>query len=146
MREISYKSLREKRLTYVKKMEKRPKNRFTHTFFFHVEKKKTLDYEVRAVRTRDQVASPSFPEVRQTLQTPPTAAASYFDHSHPHLVLSLHLVDPPDMPSPTIPHQHRFRTLEALLPLPNLDSFPEECGLVELNALDQISPTSDTKC
>ena len=42
MREISYKSLREKRLTYVKKMEKRPKNRFTHTFIFHVEKKNTV--------------------------------------------------------------------------------------------------------
>ena len=41
VREISSKSLREKRLTYVKKMKKRPKNRFTHTIFFHVEKKNT---------------------------------------------------------------------------------------------------------
>ena len=42
MREISEKSIREKRLPYVKKMKKWPKKRFTHTFFFHVEKKKTL--------------------------------------------------------------------------------------------------------
>ena len=34
LREISEKSLREKRLPYVKKSKKRPKNRFTHTFFF----------------------------------------------------------------------------------------------------------------
>ena len=41
MREISEKSLREKRLPYVKK---NPKKRFTQTFFFHV-KKKTLVYD-----------------------------------------------------------------------------------------------------
>ena len=40
VREISVKTLREKRLLYVKKMKKRPKNRFTHTFFSRT--KKTL--------------------------------------------------------------------------------------------------------
>ena len=41
MREISEKSIREKRLPHVKKMKKLQKKRFTHTFFFHVEKKNT---------------------------------------------------------------------------------------------------------
>ena len=40
VREISEKSIREKRLPYVKKMKKWPKKRFTHTFFFSRRKKK----------------------------------------------------------------------------------------------------------
>ena len=44
MREISEKSIREKRLPYVKKMKKSPKKRFTHTFYFHVGKKNTAFY------------------------------------------------------------------------------------------------------
>ena len=40
VREISEKSIREKRLPYVKKLKKSPKKRFTHTFYFHVQKKK----------------------------------------------------------------------------------------------------------
>ena len=50
MRENFEKSVREKRLPYVKKMKKWPKKRFTHTFFFHVGKKKTLcllRYEIK---------------------------------------------------------------------------------------------------
>ena len=41
VREISEKSIREKRLPYVKKLKKSPKKRFTHTFYFHVQKKNT---------------------------------------------------------------------------------------------------------
>ena len=40
VRENFGKSVREKQLPYVKKMKKTPKNRFTHTFYFHVVKKK----------------------------------------------------------------------------------------------------------
>ena len=40
VRESFEKSVREKRLPYVKKMKKWPKKRFTHTFYFHVGKKK----------------------------------------------------------------------------------------------------------
>ena len=42
MRENFEKSVRETQLPYVKKVKKSPKNRFTHTFYFHVVKKKTL--------------------------------------------------------------------------------------------------------
>ena len=41
VREISWISIREKRLPCVKKMKKSPKKRFTHTFYFHVGKKNT---------------------------------------------------------------------------------------------------------
>ena len=41
-REKLQKSVRESRFLYVKKLEKIPKNSFTHTFDFHVGKKKTL--------------------------------------------------------------------------------------------------------
>ena len=39
VRQISEKSLREKRLPYVKKIKKGPKKRFTHTFFSRTKKK-----------------------------------------------------------------------------------------------------------
>ena len=42
LRENFEKSVREKRLPYVKKMKKWPKKRFTHTFYFHVQKIKSL--------------------------------------------------------------------------------------------------------
>ena len=40
VRENFEKSVRETQLPYVKKVKKSPKNRFTHTFYFHVVKKK----------------------------------------------------------------------------------------------------------
>ena len=42
MREESGKSVRESDFLCVKKLQKRPKKRFTHTFGFHAGKKKTL--------------------------------------------------------------------------------------------------------
>ena len=45
VRENFEKSVRETQLPYVKKMKKSPKNRFTHTFYFHVVKKNTADTE-----------------------------------------------------------------------------------------------------
>ena len=41
VRENFEKSVRETQLPYVKKVKKSPKNRFTHTFYFHVVKKNT---------------------------------------------------------------------------------------------------------
>ena len=50
VREISEKSIREKRLPYVKKLKKSPKKRFTHTFYFHVGKKTLLAIVARYFR------------------------------------------------------------------------------------------------
>ena len=43
-REKLQNSVRESDFLYVKKLEKRPKIRFTHTFDFHVAKKNTVPY------------------------------------------------------------------------------------------------------
>ena len=44
VREEIEKIVRETTFYPIKKNRKRPKNAFTHTFDFHAEKKKTLDY------------------------------------------------------------------------------------------------------
>ena len=67
VRENFEKSVRETQLPYVKKMKKSPKNRFTHTFYFHVVKKNTAPPLHPQIFPLSHTRPSNIPPYRETL-------------------------------------------------------------------------------